>query len=358
MDKKIKLEDLGYDTFFENCLKDFEINAFIMARVISEYKEAYKVKNPEGEYLAKITGKQLFNADGRQDYPAVGDWVLTTRPVSGLGMIEKVLPRKTLLKKKTSGKQETQIIAANIDAAFIIESADRDFNLNRFERYLVLVKEGCIKPVFVLNKIDLVSDDELREMISQIKERFGEIDVYSTSILLNRGLEELSSCIVRGKTYCFLGSSGVGKSTLINTLMGNQAVKTGEISIRTGRGKHTTTNRETYFLDNGGIVIDNPGMREVGIADSHGGIRDVFGEISALAGNCRFKDCTHTHEPGCAILKAVETEELDEGKYQNYLKLKKEADYYNMSSLEKRRKNQQFGRFKHNALKQVKEFES
>lgn len=356
--KKLNFQDLGYDSFFESDIQKSEFNDYKIARIIAEYKEAYKAKSIDGEYLAKISGKHIFNALSRNDYPAVGDWVLTTMLDKDTLLIEKILPRKTILRKKYCNKQENQIIATNIDVAFIIESLDRDYNLNRFERYFVLAKDGHINPAIILNKIDLISDAELEIIISKIKNRFQNINIFPTSSFLKRGLNELRQYIQRGKTYCFLGSSGVGKSTLINELLENNTIKTGEISHRTGRGKHTTTSRETYFLENGGIVIDNPGMREVGIFDSNEGINDVFEEFLFLSKNCKFADCTHTHEPDCAILKAVESEELDESKYLNYLKLKKEAEYFNMTKLEKRKKDQKFGRFLNKALKQLKEFKS
>ncbi len=354
----ITLKDLGYDCFFESDIKKTELNDYKIARIIAEYKEAYRVKGPEGEYLARISGKQMFNASSRKDYPAVGDWVLTMPLDKESSRIERILPRKTILRKKYSNKQETQIIAANIDVAFIMESVDRDFNLNRLERYFVLAKDGHIRSAVILNKTDLISDDELKIIISLIQNRFRDMEIFPTSTFLKSGMDELRLFIQRGKTYCFLGSSGVGKSSLINGLLENNTIKTGEISSRTGRGKHTTTSRETYFLENGGILIDNPGMREVGMADSEQGIKDVFEEFSVLSVECKFADCTHTHEPGCAILKAVESGELDENKYQNYLKLKKEADYYNMTKLEKRKKDRQFGKFLNQSLKQLRKFES
>lgn len=356
--KKINLEDLGYDTFFGSDIKKSELADYKIARIIAEYKEAYKARSLDGEYLAKISGKHAFHASSRNDYPAVGDWVLTSPLDPNTALINRILPRKTILRKKYSNKQDSQIIATNIDVAFIIESLDRDYNLNRFERYLVLIKDGHINPAIVLNKIDLISDAELDEIINKIKNRFKNIDIFPTSSFLKRGVNELRQYIRSGNTYCFLGSSGVGKSSLINELLENNTIKTGEISHRTGRGKHTTTSRETYFLENGGILIDNPGMREVGMADSEEGINDVFEEISILSKNCKFANCTHTHEPGCAILKAVESEELDERKYSNYLKLKKEAEYYSMTKLEKRRKDQQFGKFLKKSLEQLKRFES
>lgn len=356
--KKINLEDLGFDPFFESDIKKTEMNDFKIARIIAEYKEAYKAKSMEGEYLVKISGKQMFKALSRNDYPAVGDWVLTTPPDKDTALIQRVLQRKTLLRKKYCNKQESQIIAANIDVAFVMESVDRDFNLNRFERYFVLAKDGHIQAALILNKTDLISDAQLSEILNKIKNRFRDVDIFTTSTYLKRGVNELRHYIQSGKTYCFLGSSGVGKSTLINELLETNTIKMGEISPRTGRGKHTTTSRETYFLEKGGIVIDNPGMRAVSLADSDEGINDVFEEFSILSKNCKFADCTHTHEPGCAILKAVESDGLDESKYQNYLKLKKEAEYYHLTHLEKREKDRKFGRFVNKSLKQLKKFES
>jgi|WetSurMetagenome_2_1015567.scaffolds.fasta_scaffold235367_1 ribosome biogenesis GTPase / thiamine phosphate phosphatase len=351
---KIKLEDLGYNDFFELKRKLLDLKKYSIARVISEYKEAYKIKGANGEYLAKITGKKIFNATKREDYPAVGDWVAITIPDKEMAIIQEILPRQTILYKKYSNKQDTQIIATNIDTAFIVEAVDRDYNLNRFERYLVLANEGKIKPVIILNKIDLISETELNQKINQIKNRFDNIDIISTSIISEQGLDQLMYYIEKGKTYCFLGSSGIGKSSLINKLLGEVKIKTKEISTSTHKGKHTTTTREMYFLENGGIVIDNPGTREVGIASASTGIDNVFDEIVDLAKNCKYADCTHTQESGCAVLEAVKTKKLDEEKYLNYIKLKKETKYYEMTNIERKGKDRKFGKFVKNSLDQLK----
>jgi ribosome biogenesis GTPase / thiamine phosphate phosphatase len=331
------LKDLGFDGFHKS--------EHIVARVVAEYKEAYRVRSLNGEFLAKITGKQLFLAAKREDYPAVGDFVMIDELSGKKAVIRYVLPRKTVLKKKYSDKEDNQLIATNIDTAFIVGSPDRDFNLNRFERYLVLSKDGGIKSAIIINKTDIISKAELDAKILEIKERFREVDILLTSTVTEMGLGELEKYIQRSKTYCFLGSSGVGKSSLINKLLGKDEIKTNEINKFTGRGKHTTSSREMHFLKNGGIVIDNPGTREVGLTDIHMGINEVFDEIVTLSNNCKFSDCTHTIEFGCAVLESVEKGTLDKDKYNNYLKLRKESEYYEMTDYEKRTKDKRFGKF-------------
>lgn len=332
------------------------------ARVITEYKGAYKVKNENGEFLAKITGKRIFDALSREDYPAVGDWVIIEELPEGQAVIKEILPRKTIIKRthkdrnRGTEKNEMQIIATNIDVAFVVESVDRDFNLNRFERYFTIAKEGGVKPAIILNKIDLISKEELDLKLNQVKERFNDIDFILTSNITDEGLNELKMYMENGKTYCFLGSSGVGKSSLINKLLGGDVIKTGDISISTGKGKHTTTNREMYFLENGAIVVDNPGMREVGMTEVNIGIDNLFDEIADLAKGCKYNDCTHTHEKGCAVLEAVGSGKLDEERYLNYINLKKESEFYEMSEIEKRQKEKDFGKFIKGAKKDFKKY--
>lgn len=350
---KITLKDLGYDDFFELRRKNLRLTKYPVARVVAEYREVYRVRNVDGEFLTKVTGKHMFVATKREDYPAVGDWVTIEKLPGRKAVVRGILPRKTILKKKYSNRQENQIIATNIDTAFIVESMDRDYNLNRFERFLVLAIEGSIDPVFVLNKTDLISHIELNNRVTKIQKRFNTVTIIMTSIISEQGLDELRKYIKKGKTYCFLGSSGVGKSSLINKLLKKEEIKTREIGMVTGKGRHTTTTREMYFLKNGGLVIDNPGTREVGIADSDMGIEVVFDEISYLSKKCRYSDCTHMNEPGCIVLKAVEEEKLDKEKYTNFIKLKKEAEFYKMTNLEKRKKDRKFGRFIKKAKKSL-----
>ena len=330
------------------------------ARVVVEYKGAYKVKNEKGEYLAKITGKQMFGALSRDDYPAVGDFVIIKDLDGEHATIEKILPRKTIIKRshgdksRTTSKNKTQIIATNIDVAFIVESVDRDFNLNRFERYISLANSGGVKPVIILNKIDLITNEELEAKFLEIKKRFKEIEIIKTSTVNDESLQDFKTFMENDKNYCFLGSSGVGKSSLINKLLGDNVIKTEKIGSRSGRGKHATTTREMYFLDNGSIVIDNPGMREVGITATSVGIDTLFDEITVLAEYCKFVDCTHTNEPGCQVLGAMKSGKLDAEKYSNFINLKKEAEYYEMTELDKREKDRQFGKIIKTYKKQFK----
>lgn len=356
MSRQIHLTDLGYNDFFASAQKDLQLTQETVARVIAEYRGAYRVKGSNGEYLAKITGKQMFTAKGREDYPAVGDWVvIETLAGEKNAVIREILPRKTILKKKYSNTDNYQIIATNIDIAFVVASMDRDYNLNRFERYLVLVNDGGIQPVIILNKIDLITEIELSTRITEIKNRFSGVDIILTNAISDKGQDELAKYIKRGKTYCFLGSSGVGKSTLINKLLEVEEIKTRKINLTIERGRHTTTARVMYFMENGGILIDNPGTREVGIADADTGLGNIFSEIESMSTKCKFSNCTHTHEPDCAIVEAIEKGQLNKDKYENYHRLKRESRFYKMTKVEKKAKDRKFGQFIKKVLEQRKD---
>lgn len=355
-----KIEDLGWDDFFESERAELGLGDFSVARIVAQYKSSYKVKNTNGEFLAKITGKQMFKAKSREDYPAVGDWVAITELDDKQAVIQAVFPRKSAVKRRfgdknrTGEKSDVQIIATNIDVAFIVQSVGRDFSVNRYERYLTIIKDADIKPVIIVNKTDLASSEELSSKLAEIKNRLGDIDVIPTSTVTDEGLGKLKNYIEKGKTYCFLGSSGVGKSSLINKLLGKDAIRTADISSYSERGKHITTSREMYFLKSGGILIDNPGIREVGMADVSAGVESLFDEITNLAKKCRYADCMHIHEPGCEVLAALKDGRLDEDRYSNYLSLKKETGYFEMSQSEKREKNRSFGKFLKRAKKELK----
>lgn len=361
MKEKIKsLEDLGYNSSFKLKINEIDSNNFYPARVIAQYKEAYRVKNEHGEFLAKITGRQIFEATSKEDYPAVGDFVLIIEADKEHAVIKSILPRQTIIKRKFGNKNklgeksDVQVIATNIDVGFVIESVDRDYNLNRFERYFSILEDGGVKGVIILNKIDLLKEDVKENKLNELKNRFPNTDIILTSTLNDNGLEKLKNYIEKGKTYCFLGSSGVGKSSLINKLIGEDVIETSDISLYSDRGKHTTTGRQMYFLNSGGIVIDNPGIREVGMTNTIKGIDSFFDEISDLGKKCKYVDCTHTHEPGCVVIESKEKGIIDKEKYSNYINLKKEAEYYDMDDMEKRQKNKDFGKFVNKAKKDFK----
>lgn len=349
------LEDLGYNTDLENFRKEEGLDSFDVGRVSSEHKERYEVKTNTGDFEAEIVGNLRFSAKDRFDFPAVGDWVAISEYDENKMLIHAVFPRKTIIERQAVGKiGEKQIIAANIDFAFIVLSADRDFNINRIERYLTICNASNVKPIVVLSKIDLISDAELENILYLLKERIKQIPVAAISNETRSGYDELLDYFTRGKTYCLLGSSGVGKSSLMNNLSGKYRMKTDSISQSTKKGRHVTSYRELMILENGGILIDNPGMREVGITDATSGLEITFDTIVKLSQNCKFKDCTHVRESGCAILEAVENKEIDESSYENYLKMEREKTHFESSVAEKRRKGKEFGKMIRNVKKDLK----
>jgi len=344
----------GYTEVFEQFRKDHNLSDFDFGRVVSEHKERYIVKTNEGEFEAEISGALRFSANRREDYPAVGDWVAITIYDSDNGIIHKVYPRYSLIKRQAVGRfGEIQIIAANIDYALLVQAADRDFNINRLERYLTICNESRVRPIIILTKTDLITDEDVSEIKEAICKRIQDIPVIALSNESHAGIPDLIRIIEPGKTYCMLGSSGVGKSSLINTLSGKSVMRTDAISDHTHKGRHVTSHRELSVLENGGIFIDNPGMREVGIADTGGGLEQTFDTIVRLGKACRFKDCTHTQEHGCAVLLAVEKGELDPASYENYLKMEREKAHFETTIVEKRNKDKQFGKLLKNYKKDL-----
>jgi ribosome biogenesis GTPase len=352
--KALRLELLGYSQFFEDSRLKLDVSIDCLARVIAEHRGAYEILNLDSECRATVSGKLMLNASHRNDYPAVGDWVIVKDSAEDAKVIEAILPRRTFLQKKYSGKDETQLIAANVDVAFIVESMDRDYSVNRFERYVVLALEGGVRPVIILNKSDLLAKAELSTRVEQLRKRFLDIDILCTSVLTDDGLDGLSVYIQKGITYCFLGSSGVGKSSIINKLLNQNSIETKEIGQKSGRGRHTTTAREMYFTNTGGIIIDNPGSREVGVINFGKGAKETVIDIGKLSMSCRFKDCKHINEKGCAVLSAIDSGDIDAAQYENYQKLQKETEHYEMSSYDKRQKDKKFGKFIKNTKSDLK----
>lgn len=348
------LENLGYNDTFEKFRIKHNLFDFEIGRVISEHRERYIVKTIKGEFESEITGNMRFSAKKREDFPAVGDWVTLTTYDNDFAVIHKILPRFSIIKRQAVGQfGEVQIIATNVDYAFLIQAADRDFNINRLERYLTICNSSKVKPIIVLTKVDLIDESKINEILNNIKTRIKNIPIIPISNQTKSGYEPINIYIKQDKTYCMLGSSGVGKSTLLNNLSGKAIMKTDNISQSTNKGKHITSHRELIVLENGGILIDNPGMREVGIANTESGWEITFDTIIKLSKGCKFKDCTHTHEMGCRIIEAIEKSEINKTSYENYLKIEKEKKHFESSLVEKRKKDKDFGKMIKNYKKNI-----
>ncbi|MFV0592244.1 MAG: ribosome small subunit-dependent GTPase A [Draconibacterium sp.] len=326
-----------------------------LARVIIEHKERYIVQSETGVYQAEITGNIRFSARSRADFPAVGDWVRITPMDEQNAIILELFPRYSSLSRQAVGKQaDIQIIAGNIDVAFIVQSVGHDFNINRLERYLTICYSGKIEPMILLTKTDLISETETGSLTEMIRKRLPNVKLVAISSENGTGYNLLRETMQPDVTYCFVGSSGVGKSTIINHLSNEHKLPTAAISTSTQKGKHTTTRRELFVLENGSIVIDTPGMRELGMTDESSGIDLTYDQITELSDSCRYSDCTHTSEKGCAVLKAVENGELSEKTYENYQKLKREQEHFSSTLHEKRQKGKEFGKMVKAVLKEHK----
>lgn len=342
----MELREIGLDDWLREQADDVCPPGQSIARVTAVDRGRYLVRNEHSEVPTETTGKLLYDADSTLDLPCVGDWVCVLYHDSDRrAVIHGVVPRKSSLRRKAAGnKVEYQVIAANIDTAFIVQSCHFDFNVRRLERYLVMVNEGRIEPLILLTKTDMVSNEALEQAVASIR-RFGITHrILAISNVTEAGIDQVRETIQPGKTYCLLGSSGVGKTTLINHLLGRNALATRTVS-GTGEGRHTTSRRQLITLEQGGMLVDTPGMRELGLVGASEGMDDSYTDINSLATGCRFGDCSHTNEPGCAVLAAVEEGTLSQDHYRNFLKLKKESEFHEMSYLDKRRKDKAFGRF-------------
>jgi ribosome biogenesis GTPase len=352
----MRLADLGFDRWFQEKQEELGRPDYGVARITRVDRDRYLVRNEQKEVQAELTGRLLFSGDSTQDLPCVGDWVFVQYHNDGiLAIIHDLFPRKTFLRRRSAGKKvDYQMIASNIDIAFIMQSCDFNFNLRRMERYLVMTNDGGIEPIVLLSKSDLISTEELDKRLLEISQARIAAKVIAFSSMTENGLDSLKQTLEKGKTYCLLGSSGVGKTTLLNHLLGREEFETNPVCEKDGRGRHTTARRQLTMLDNGALLIDTPGMRELGMIAVGNSIDDSFSDIHALAEGCQFNDCTHTIETGCAILMAVQNEGLSKERYQSYMKLKKESAFYQMSYVQKRKKDKQFGRMIKVAMRQIR----
>lgn len=346
------LSEIGYSSFFENSRQMMGLESFDVGRVCSEHKERYMVLADTGEFEGEIIGALRYSAGDRSDFPAVGDWVAISTYDENKVLIHAVLPRINAIEREAVGRLgEKQIIAANIDVVFLVLAVDRDFNLNRVERYIAICNNSKVTPIIVLSKIDLINENQLEEKLESINSRIREIQVIQISNFTQSGLDNMRQVIKKGKTYCLLGSSGVGKSSLINSLSDQALMETGSISESTLKGRHVTSHRQLILLKDGGMIIDNPGMREVGIADAGEGLEKTFEKIQSLIVECRFNNCSHVHETGCAVRAALENGEISNEEYMNFLKLQKEVAHFESTAAEKRKKDKDFGKMVKNIKK-------
>lgn len=338
-----KLINLG---FSERFLQESRLyKDLFLGRVVSQYKDLYKVASENSEILSEISGKLRHSSDDLSDYPAVGDFVMIDREddLHGNAIIHKILTRKSAFVRRAAGtSHDVQVVAANIDTVFICMSLNNDFNLRRLERYLSIAWDSGAMPVVVLTKSDLC--DDLSQRLAQIERVAVGVDIVVTSSVTQGGDDAILKYILPGRTVAFMGSSGVGKSTLINGLIGQDIIETKEIR-KDDKGKHTTTRCELIVIPSGGAVIDTPGMREIGLESVN--LAKTFADIDDLIESCKFTDCQHETEPGCAVRKAIEDGIISQERLESYKKLKKEARYDGLNSkqIEKEKINEMFADF-------------
>ncbi len=315
----------GWGADFETALKPYTAKGLSPARVILVYRKQLKVLSHRGEHWARTGGRMLHKAHDASELPAVGDWVVARIPDEGEALVHAILPRRSAFIRKVAGENAApQVLATNLDTVLVVMGLDRDFNLRRLERFMTLAWESKATPVVVLNKKDLAED--LATDLAEVDAITRGAQVHPVSALTGEGLEPLRALVGSGKTVALLGSSGVGKSTLVNQLVGSEVMPTGEVRDD-GRGRHTTTTRQLVVLPEGGAIIDTPGLREVQMWAAEDGLAKTFDDIDALAQQCKFSDCRHDAEPGCAVKKALEDGSLEEVRFFSFLELQKEIEW-------------------------------
>jgi ribosome biogenesis GTPase len=338
----MSLRALGFDDWLREKEETAHAPDTVPCRVISVHKNSYFVSNGRVEVYAEATGKLIHGADSPLD--------------DTFAVIHQIFPRKSLLTRKAAGKAtEYQLIAANIDVALIVQSLDADFNVRRLERYLAMVAEGGIEPVVLFSKSDLVSSGQAASRSQQIHDLIPGVTVIAYSSESGQGLDYLKKLMLPCLTYCLIGSSGVGKTTLLNLLMGEERFETAAVRASNGKGRHVTTSRQLVVLSSGALMIDTPGMRELGNIAFDAGIEETFDEIATASAYCKFSDCSHTGEDGCGVLAAIDKGAITRERYDSFMKLRKESEFHEMSYLERRRRDKEFGKMVKSVMKQKKD---
>lgn len=323
------LEPYGWNPFFEQHFQQTAQPGDFPARVTSGHNELYRVQTGQAEIPAHARGRLRLEAEQGGDVPAVGDWVRCSRSEGQQGAsILEVLPRKSKFSRQTAGRRSReQVVAANVDTVFLMTSLNQDLNLRRLERYLVVAWESGAQPVILLSKSDLCPAEELKAHLQEVEAVACGLPAHPLSALEGEGLSALDAYLTTGRTAALLGSSGVGKSTLVNRLVGTELLRVNDVRQGDDKGRHTTTSRQLVALPQGGLLLDTPGMRELQLWEGRQGLSETFEDVESLASRCRFRDCSHQHEPGCAVQAALEDGRLDEGRFANYLKLERELRF-------------------------------
>lgn len=336
------LKTLGWDLYKESLSENIDENN--IARVAVENRGGYLLYSEVGELVGIIQGKFMRSAKSEVDYPKVGDWVKIKKLVGEhKAIIEEILPRKTKISRKRAGEDVAeQIIATNIDIAFVVMGLDGDFNVGRLERYVAMAKEGGCQPIILLNKCDLIENSQSK--LKELMQLLPKVKIFLVSAKNKFGIDDVRKLITTDTTVVFVGSSGVGKSTLVNVLLGLDLQKTQEVRFDDSRGRHTTTKRELLLLPSGGILIDTPGMRELGLWASQDAVGETFYDIEIFVRECKFNDCDHTQSPGCAVLNALKDGKIDRQRYDSFIKLSGSLDLFkakkekNLAQAQKRSK--------------------
>ena len=348
------LEELGWRPFFADHFAPYAAEGYLIGRVTLEQKNLYTVMTAtHGEIPAVLTGRMYYDAADREDLPAVGDWVIIRvhDPQDPRAIIHGLLPRQSVLVRLGPGRKGELLLGANIDTAFVLTGLDGNFSIPRIERYLAMIRQGGITPVALLTKADLCP--HVAERVDEVQQSAPGVPVHALSAQAGVGLQALSPYLMAGRTLAFLGSSGVGKSTLLNCLLGENVQRVQEVRHTDSKGRHTTTSRELFVLPGGAMIIDTPGMRELQLWQAEDGLTATFADIDAIIQQCRFDDCRHQHEPGCRVREALESGEIDGDRYARYLDLQRAARYQAAQENRKIRKERE--RFWKNVSKQQKQ---